>query len=58
MEINEMPTQIKIQNLRIMGWIVTKKEQLTKINLGFEKNLKQVKINVDLEPIVSHQLIE
>jgi hypothetical protein len=34
----------------------TKEEQLTKIKLGFEENL-HVKINVDLEPIVIHQLI-
>jgi hypothetical protein len=26
--------------------------------LGFEKNLQQVKINVDLEPVISNQLIE
>jgi hypothetical protein len=26
--------------------------------LGFEENLQQVKVNIDLEPIVSSQLIE
>jgi hypothetical protein len=31
---------------------------LIKINLGSKENLQHVKINVDLEPIVSHQLIE
>jgi hypothetical protein len=40
MEIDEMPTQIKVQNLCIIGWIITEEEQLTKINLGFEENLQ------------------
>jgi hypothetical protein len=31
---------------------------LTKINLDSEKNLQQVKINVDLELVVGNQLIE
>jgi hypothetical protein len=53
-----MPTWIRIQNLRIMRWTIIKEEQLTKINLGFEKNLQHVKINVDLESIISNQLIE
>ncbi len=30
---------------------------MTKINLGFEKNLQHVKINIDLE-LVSFQLVE
>jgi hypothetical protein len=58
MEINETPTWIRVQNLCIIRWIVTKEEQLTKINLGFEKNLQHVKINVDLKLIVNHQLIK
>jgi hypothetical protein len=58
MEINEMLVQVKVQNLCIVGWTVTEEKQLTKINLGFEKNLKHVKINVDLEPVFSYQLIE
>ncbi len=53
-----MPTQIRVQNLRIARWIVTKKKQLTKINLGSKENLQQVNINVDLEPIINYQLIE
>jgi hypothetical protein len=32
-EIDETPAQIKVQKLRIARWIVTKEEQLTKINL-------------------------
>ncbi len=58
MEIDKMPTQIRVQNLLIVGWIVTKEEQLTNINLGSEENLQKIKINVDLEPIISYQLIE
>jgi hypothetical protein len=37
---------------------ITEEKQLTKINLGFEKNLEHVKINVDLEPIVSYQFTQ
>jgi hypothetical protein len=40
MEINEMLARIIVQNLCITGWIVTKEEQLTKINLGSEENLQ------------------
>jgi hypothetical protein len=58
MEINKTPTQIRVQNLHIARWIVTKEEQLTNNNLGFEENLQKVKINVDLKPIVNYQLIE
>jgi hypothetical protein len=39
MEIDEAPAWIKVQNLCIVGCIVIEEEQLTKINLGFEKNL-------------------
>jgi hypothetical protein len=42
----------------IVGWIVIDEEQLTKINLGSKENLQHVKISVDLELVVSHQLIE
>jgi hypothetical protein len=57
MEIDKTPIQIRVQNLRIVGWIVTKEEQLTNINLGSEENLQKVKICVDLK-LVSYQLIE
>jgi len=56
MEIDKTPIQIKVQNLSIVGWI--EKEQFIKINLGFEENLQQVKINVNLEHVVTYQLIE
>ncbi len=53
MEIDKMPAQIRVPNLCIVGWTFTKEKQLTKINLGFKKNLQQVKISVDLEHVVS-----
>jgi hypothetical protein len=58
MEIKETLAQIKVQKLRIARWTIIEEEQLTKINLGYEESLQQVKINVDLKPFVSHQLIE
>jgi len=58
MEIDKRPSQTKVQNLCIAGWTITKEEQLMKISLGSKKNLQQVKIIVDLEPIVNFQLIE
>ncbi len=39
MEIDKTLARIRIQNLCIIKWIVTEEEQLTKINLGFEKKL-------------------
>jgi hypothetical protein len=39
MEINVMLVQIRVQNLRIVRWTITR-EQLTKINLCSEKNLQ------------------
>jgi hypothetical protein len=53
-----MPIWIRVQNLRITGWIITKKEQLTKINIGSEENLQHVKINVDVGLVVNYQMIE
>jgi hypothetical protein len=58
MEIDETPVHIRVQNLHIVGWIVTKEEQLIKINLGSKENLQHVKINVDLELVVNYQVIE
>jgi hypothetical protein len=48
MEIDKTFAQIRVQNFCTVGWIVTKEEQLTKVNLGSKKNLQHVKINVDL----------
>ncbi len=58
MEIDEMPIQIKIQNPCIVGWTVTEEKQFSKIDLGSKENLQHVKINVDLEIIVSYQQIK
>jgi hypothetical protein len=58
MEIDEMPTRIRIQYLCIVGWTIIEEEQLTKINLSSEENLQHVKINVDLELVIGNQLIE
>jgi hypothetical protein len=52
-----MPVRIKVQNLCIACWTITKEEQLTKINLGSKENLQHVKISVDFE-LVNYQLIE
>jgi hypothetical protein len=38
-EIDKMFARIRVQNLCIVGWIITKEEQLTNINLGFKENL-------------------
>lgn len=37
MPINETPTCEKVQNLHIVGWTITKEEQLTNVNLGTKK---------------------
>jgi hypothetical protein len=42
MEIDKTLARIRVQNLHITGWTVIEKKQLTKINLGFEKNLQHV----------------
>jgi hypothetical protein len=39
MVINETLACVWVQNLHIASLIITKEEQLTKINLGFEKKL-------------------
>ncbi len=44
MEIDEMLVQIKVQNLCIVGWTITKKKQLTKINLDSEKTCNMLKL--------------
>jgi len=40
MDIDETHAQIRVQNLRIVRWTIIEKKLLTKINLGFEKNLQ------------------
>jgi hypothetical protein len=43
MEIDQMPIWIRVQNLCITCWIITKEKQLTKINLGFEKTYNKLR---------------
>jgi hypothetical protein len=58
MIIDEIPTWEWVQDLTIVGWTITKEEQLTKVNLGTKYNVQQVKVNAPLEPVVAKQLIE
>jgi hypothetical protein len=58
MIIDKTPTQERIQDLTIASWIVTKEEQLTKINLGIKDNVQHVKVNSRLESFIIDQLIE
>ncbi len=58
MIIDETPIQERIQDLTIASWIVTKDEQLTKINLGTKDNVQLVKVNSTLESFVIDQLIK
>jgi hypothetical protein len=44
MEIDETFVQIKVQNLRIIGWTITEEKQLTNINMGSEENLNRLKL--------------
>jgi hypothetical protein len=53
MIIDETPIQERIQDLTIASWIVTKDEQLTKINLGTKDNVQLVKVNSTLESFVT-----
>lgn len=56
MVIDETLVCEQVQILCIACWTITKEEQLTKINLGSKEIMQQVKININLEPIISSQL--
>jgi hypothetical protein len=43
--VDETPTKIKAQKLKINGWTITKDQQLVKFNLGTIVKLNMVKIN-------------
>ncbi len=58
MIIAETPTQKRIQDLTIASWIVIEEEQLTKVNLGTNENVGQVKVNASHESIIIKQPIE
>jgi hypothetical protein len=53
MIIDETPTWKWIQDPTIVGWIITKEEQLTKVNLGTKENVQWVKMNVAFELVVT-----
>jgi hypothetical protein len=36
--MDETLAKIQVQNLHIVGWILTKEQQLVKLNLGIEAN--------------------
>ncbi len=57
MEIDETHVQIRVHSFHITRQIIIEEKQLTKTNLGSEVFL-QLKISVDLEPIINNQLIE
>jgi hypothetical protein len=56
MDIDEKHARIRIQSLHITRWTIIEEENLTKINLGYEENLQQVKINANLEPIIDNRI--
>jgi hypothetical protein len=58
MIVDEAPTQEQVHDLTIVGWIVTKEEQLTKVNLGTKENVQQMKVYFTLESVVIDQLIK
>ncbi len=47
--MDETPTKIKAQELQIVGWMLTKDQQLMKLNLGIDVEPQMVKINAQLE---------
>ncbi len=47
--VHETPAKIKAQGLQIVGWTLTKNQQLMKFNLGTNAEPQMVKINALLE---------
>ncbi len=47
--VDETPTKIKAQKLLIVGWTLTKDQQLMKLNLGIDAKPQLVKINAQLD---------
>jgi hypothetical protein len=47
-EMDETPTKIQVQNHQIIGWTLTKEQQLVKLNLGIETNPQCIKVNAQL----------
>jgi hypothetical protein len=47
--VDETPTKIKVKELQITRWTLTKYQQLMKFNLGTNAESHMVKINAHLE---------
>jgi hypothetical protein len=47
--VDETPRNIKAQGLQIIGWTLTKDQQLMKLNLGTNAKSQMVKINAQLK---------
>ncbi len=47
--MDETPRNIKAQGLQIIGWTLTKDQQLMKLNLGTNAKSQMVKINAQLK---------
>jgi hypothetical protein len=46
--MDETLTKIQVQNHQTIGWTLTKKQQLVKLNLGIETNPQCIKVNAQL----------
>ncbi len=47
--MDETPTKIKAHELQIVGWTLTKDQQLMKLNMGTNAEPQMVKINAQLK---------
>ncbi len=47
--VDETPTKIKAHELQIVGWMLTKDQQLMKLNLGIDVKPQMVNIDEELE---------
>ncbi len=46
--MDETPTKIHVQNLKIVGWILIKEQHLVKHNLGTKAISQYIKVNSQL----------
>lgn len=51
--INITPTQIKVQDMKIAKWNLSKEVQIHPLNLGTHKEPQLVKLNTDLDSSVA-----
>ncbi len=47
--MDETPTKIEAHELQIVRWMLTKDQQLMKLNMGIDVKPQMVKINAQLE---------